>query len=190
MCPVSSWGVNIIQHIIQSKYNKTTTVNWFLPSKLKTSKGTVAHDHYHFSQTDTIDTLRRINHLNMNNLPYRPENTGTHSLRSGAAVALFLSGVDPIDIMLIGRWSSDAFLVYIRPYIIEVAKDLSTRMLGNETYHTNSTHSKRRGNRDRHPDDLLIRNDPKSRMSSSRIRKAALNGPSSNNTFVPKFHVL
>jgi hypothetical protein len=35
---------------------------------------------------------------------------GTHSIRSGAAMAMFLSDCSVCLIMMIGRWSSDAFL--------------------------------------------------------------------------------
>jgi hypothetical protein len=40
---------------------------------------------------------------------------GTKSLRSGAAMALFLMDYSTAGNMILGRWSSDAFLVYIRP---------------------------------------------------------------------------
>jgi hypothetical protein len=36
---------------------------------------------------------------------------GTHSIRSGAAMAMYLAEVPVFTIMLIGRWSSDAFLL-------------------------------------------------------------------------------
>eukprot|EP00978_Attheya_sp_CCMP212_P021308 scaffold62029_cov65-Attheya_sp.AAC.1 len=39
---------------------------------------------------------------------------GTHSIRSAAAMAMYLAGVPVFTIMLIGRWSRDAFLHYIR----------------------------------------------------------------------------
>ena len=39
---------------------------------------------------------------------------GTHSIRSGAAMAMYIDNVHVYTIMIIGRWSSDAFLRYIR----------------------------------------------------------------------------
>ena len=39
---------------------------------------------------------------------------GTHSIRFGAAMAMYLGGVPVFAIMMIGRWSSDAFMKYIR----------------------------------------------------------------------------
>jgi hypothetical protein len=47
-------------------------------------------------------------------LGFELEEIGTHSLRSGAAMEMYLAGVPVYTIMLIGRWSSDAFLRYIR----------------------------------------------------------------------------
>jgi hypothetical protein len=54
---------------------------------------------------------------------------GTHSIRSGAAMAMYLGGVPVFAIMMIGRWSSDAFMKYIRKQIEEFTFDVSARML-------------------------------------------------------------
>ena len=53
---------------------------------------------------------------------------GTHSIRSGAAMAMFLGGCVFL-IMMIGRWSSDAFLRYIRKQVEEFNHDVSRKML-------------------------------------------------------------
>jgi hypothetical protein len=46
---------------------------------------------------------------------------GGHSIRAGGATSLAENGVPPSLIQLLGRWSSDAFLVYIRknPVLIQ-----------------------------------------------------------------------
>jgi len=54
---------------------------------------------------------------------------GTHSIRSGAAMAMFLGGCPVFLIMMIGRWSSDAFLRYIRKQVEEFNHDVSRKML-------------------------------------------------------------
>jgi hypothetical protein len=54
---------------------------------------------------------------------------GTHSLRSGAAMAMYLAGVPVFTIMLIGRWSSDAFLRYIRRQVLQFSAGVATRMV-------------------------------------------------------------
>ena len=47
-------------------------------------------------------------------LGFKIEQVGTHSIRSEAAMAMYLGECQVNTIMLIGRWSSDAFLRYIR----------------------------------------------------------------------------
>jgi hypothetical protein len=50
-------------------------------------------------------------------LGFEPKEIGTHSLCLGAAMEMYLVGVPVYTIMLIGRWSSDAFLCYIRKQV-------------------------------------------------------------------------
>ena len=54
---------------------------------------------------------------------------GTKSIRSGAAMGLFLMNIPTQKIKMMGRWSSDAFLVYIRPQVLEWTNDLSRNMI-------------------------------------------------------------
>ena len=56
---------------------------------------------------------------------------GTHSIRSGAAMAMFLGGCPVYLIMLIGRWSSDAFMKYIRKQVEQFSHDVSSKMIQN-----------------------------------------------------------
>ena len=65
---------------------------------------------------------------------YRPAEIGTHSLRSGAAMALFLAKTSVLKIMILGRWSSAAFLRYIRPQVMEWTAGMSTAMLTNPDF--------------------------------------------------------
>jgi hypothetical protein len=62
-------------------------------------------------------------------LGFEPEEIGTHSLCSGAAMEMYLAGVPVYTIMLIGRWSSDAFLHYIRRQVEQFSKDVAQKML-------------------------------------------------------------
>jgi hypothetical protein len=59
---------------------------------------------------------------------FEPHEIGNKSIRSGAAMALFLADVPTAKIMILGRWSSDAFLVYIRPQVLEWTSDMSRDM--------------------------------------------------------------
>jgi hypothetical protein len=54
---------------------------------------------------------------------------GTHSFRSGAAMAMYLSECPVYTIMLISRWSSNVFLQYIRKQVMEFSHNVSKKML-------------------------------------------------------------
>ncbi len=70
------------------------------------------------------------------NLGFGPDEVGTHSIRSGGAMALHLADVSPLTIMMIGRWRSEAFLLYIRKQVQKFSEGLSDRMLQTEDYFT------------------------------------------------------
>jgi integrase len=68
------------------------------PELWLTSRGTVPTRHWFLSHLRT----------------YLPTNFAGHSLRSGGATSLAEAGVDLSIIQAAGRWSSDAFQIYIR----------------------------------------------------------------------------
>ena len=89
---------------------------------------------------------------------------GNKSLRSGAAMALFLQHHSSTHIMILGRWKSDAFLAYIRPQVLEWTNNMSPDMISFNDFI-----------------DLGI---------TDRHQTAALqNGLSSNITEIPKFNL-
>ena len=67
-------------------------------------------------------------------LGYKPKDYGTHSIRSGAAMALTLSGYPAFRVMLVGRWSSDAFLKYIREQVAQFSRGVSRKMTENKDF--------------------------------------------------------
>ena len=69
-------------------------------------------------------------------LGYSMGNVGTHSIRSGAAMAMYLARVPVFTIMLIGCWSSDAFLHYIHCQVQEFSAGVSSRMLLSHDFFT------------------------------------------------------
>jgi hypothetical protein len=64
-----------------------------------------------------------------NKLGISKEDIGTHSLRAGSAMAMYLGRCPVYVIMMIGRWSSDAFLSYIRKQVEQFSYDVSSKML-------------------------------------------------------------
>jgi hypothetical protein len=69
-------------------------------------------------------------------LGYTPAEISTHSIRSGAAMALVLSGHATWRIMLAVQWKSSAFLVYIREQVqASPSCRVSNRMIENPDFH-------------------------------------------------------
>ena len=62
-------------------------------------------------------------------LGFKSEQVGTNSQISGAARAIYLGECPVNTIMLIGRWSSDAFLRYIRKQVEQFSHNVSRRMI-------------------------------------------------------------
>ena len=72
--------------------------------------------------------------LGESTLGFKISEIGTHSIRSGAAMAMYLDDVPVYTIMLIGRWSSDAFLRYIRKQVEQFSHNVSRRMIKNQHF--------------------------------------------------------
>jgi hypothetical protein len=67
-------------------------------------------------------------------LNIKADECGLHSLRSSAAMAMYLNGIPVYTIMLLGRWSSDAFLRYIRKQVTEFSKGVARKMIQRPVY--------------------------------------------------------
>jgi hypothetical protein len=97
---------------------------------------------------------------------YSASEIGTRSIRSGAAMGLFLMNHPVAKIMMLGRWSSDAFLDYIQPQILEWTNQLSGDMIQNDSFF-DAADSRKAGS-----------SDPRTRMKAGTLlangsRKAA-----------------
>ncbi len=62
-------------------------------------------------------------------LGFKAHEISTHSLQSGAVMEMYLAGIPVYTIMLIGRWSSDAFLHNIRKQGEQFSKYVAKQML-------------------------------------------------------------
>jgi hypothetical protein len=83
------------------------------------------------TSTFTKSLLRHTCHL-FGGLPtfgFLPTEIGNRSIRPGAAMSLFLMHHPKEWIMILGRWASDAFLVYIRPQVLEWTNNMSKDMI-------------------------------------------------------------
>jgi hypothetical protein len=117
LCPVLRWS-SAVQHII------TTTPGW----NKQTTLCLVVLD----GETVKIGNafVRKLfRHTcsafgGFKTFGFHPPEIGNKSLWSGAAMSLFLMDHSPAKIMILGTWSSDAFLVCIRPQVLEWTNDM------------------------------------------------------------------
>ena len=118
---------------------------------------------------------------NMEGLGFTKDEVGTHSIRSSLAMSLYLAQRPITTIMLLGRWSSDAFLLYIRRQVQEFSKGVSADMVNQENFFTIPTLE----------DTATDRLDPRTRNSHSFASTISINGPNASTAHVkrPAMHV-
>jgi hypothetical protein len=89
------------------------------------------------SSTTILGKIRAaVKALGKDNLGFTENEVGTHSNRSGGAMGMYLSGTPVYTIMLMGRWSSDAFMRYIRKQVLDMSHGISTKMITYEEFYT------------------------------------------------------
>ena len=125
-----------------------------------------------------------LNHLkhtvdSMTGLGFTGKDVGTYSIRSSLAMALYLKKRMVSTIMLIGRWCSDAFLLYVRRQVQEFSAGVSADMVSQEDFCTIP---------DLEEHDIL---DPRTRNPQSFANTISLNGPNAATAHVkrPAMHV-
>jgi hypothetical protein len=120
LCPVKAWAAVVKRILSYPGCNPDSLVSTVLTNdrrRLITPS---------FLATQLQDAAKRIG---PDVLGFSHLDVGTHSIRSGAAMAMYLASVPVFTIMLIGRWSSDAFLRYIRRQVLQFSAGVSTRMV-------------------------------------------------------------
>jgi hypothetical protein len=141
LCPVKSWASTIQRIRSYPSSTRNTPIN-IIQINNKT---------YNISSKDNINFIRKtVKTMDKSILGFSADEVGTHSLRSGGAMAMKLSGAEDSTIRLIGRWKSDSFLKYIRRQVLQFSSNISCRMLENEhfthipSFNPNSSPSKLR----------------------------------------------
>ena len=125
LCPVKSFAKRI--HQIRSHKNTTSST----PINTVKINGRL----YQISSKDNINFLRKsVNSMDTKLLGFEAHEIGTHSIRSGGAMAMKLAGIDDTTIQLLGRWKSNSFLKYIRKQIAQFTSNISKRMLENQSF--------------------------------------------------------
>lgn len=160
VCPVLSW-IKIVRRVLS--YHGSSSDS---PVNLaKDAHGNVVS----VSSDQALQYLRQLaTELGPDVLGFTADEIGTHSIRSGGAMAMYLSFDIPVyTIMLIGRWSSDAFLLYIRAQVQQFSKGVSKKMIRNLDFFTI-------------PDAAAqpaLREDPRSRSGLHKSGLGLLHGP-------------
>ena len=86
----------------------------------------------HVTSEEMITALRAAaKAIREDKLGFKISEIGTHSLRSGAAMAMTLDQVPVYVIMMIVRWSIDAFLKYTRKQVEQFSHNVAQRMIKN-----------------------------------------------------------
>jgi hypothetical protein len=118
-CPVQALARRIA-HIVAHKGKDTELIASYYDTK--------GYKHY-VTDRHINDALRvAVVALDLAQKGFPPEAIGSHSLRAGGAMAMFLNGCDAIAIRKQGRWSSDTFLMYIHEQIAAFSKGVSKAM--------------------------------------------------------------
>ena len=120
LCPVRQWAA-IVRRILG-----------YPGAALETPVSAIwRHDRIeHITSAEMTQALRSaVISIGEEVLGINASDVGTHSIRSGAAMAMYLGECPVYTIMMIGRWSSDAFLRYIRKQVEQFSHNVSSRML-------------------------------------------------------------
>lgn len=182
LCPVAIWS-RIIIRITSSPRTSSSTLVCFLHDP----NSPVGQPSKYISQQSVNYVLRLTCKLHPAfHFGYHHQDIGTHSIRSGAAMALFLADESPHRIMLLGRWSSDAFMAYIRPQVQEWTSGMSNSMLQNESFHLALSNQHHLKNNQRHHSDPAIRHDSRSLLGSL---PSSFNGPNTQGLHFSQFHL-
>ena len=84
----------------------------------------------HITSTEIIEALRAaVIAIGEDQLGIKADDVGTHSIISAAEMAMYLGECPVYTIVMIGRWSSNAFLRYIRKQVEQFSHNVSSRML-------------------------------------------------------------
>jgi hypothetical protein len=119
LCPVRQWAA-LVQRI------------WSYPGTTADTpvSAVLRHKISHITSNDIVHALRdSLKTYGEARLRININEIGTHSIRSGAAMAMYLGGVPVFAIQMIGRWLSDSFMKYIRKQIEEFTYNVSQKML-------------------------------------------------------------
>ena len=126
LCPVKAWAYTVKRVRSIPDADDDSPVCLFMDSN---GNSTLLTSDYARSRLRAI-----VDIMGKEDLGFTKEEIGLHSIRSGGAMAMFLSGTSVIVIQRVGRWSSEAFLEYIRDQVESFTAGVSKKMLACEEF--------------------------------------------------------
>ena len=157
LCPVIAWAATVkrIRNIKDSSDDSKVCI-------FEEKSGKICE-----IRADYVRTKLRsiVDLLGMNELGFSKEDIGLHSIRSGGAMAMFLSGTSVIIIQRVGRWSSEAFLEYIRDQVESFTVGVSKNMVLFEEFFNLD-------NGEKHPDESLFHRSVEPEQNNIDIHKS------------------
>ena len=125
--PVIAWAETVSRIMKSPGSTRNTPINSYLIGK----------KFYSITSKNAINALRSaVKKHGEDRLGFQANEIGTHSIRSGGAMAMYLAvpQIPTYTIQLIGRWRSDAFLKYIRKQVKQFSACISESMVTNENF--------------------------------------------------------
>ena len=122
LCPVCTWASIILQTRSYPKTRDSTPVNaWWNQdtNKLEYITSTQIRNH--------IRTSART--IGLKKLGVDLKRIVTHTIRTSIAMLLYMANVRVVTIMLIGRWKSDAFILYLRKQVKEFTEGVTEQVM-------------------------------------------------------------
>jgi hypothetical protein len=169
LCPVKAWAETIKRVRSYPGTTGKSAVNLFaLPKSGKLVSITAKQMRAHI--------IAHVNKIGPDKLGIDIKRVGTHSLRSSCAMLLYLAEVRTSTIMLLGRWKSDAFLLYLRKQVKEFTRGISTTMTDQPVTFFTIPNRPHTDLPNRHRAD---RDDPMTSNADSIASHARFNGPGS-----------
>jgi hypothetical protein len=126
LCPVIAWATTVHRVRKIPGASENSEVCLFADSNKQTS---LINASYVRSRLQAVADV-----IGEKILGFQKEDIDLHPIRSGGAMAMFLSGVSVIVIQRVGRWSSEAFLEYIRDQVESFTLGVSRKMLDFEEF--------------------------------------------------------
>ena len=88
-----------------------------------------------FTAVETCGLLHNlVRRIGSGRLGITPEEVGTHLVRTSFVMSLILGGTLVFEVMLVGQWTSDAFIRYVREQILELSKGISRNMIQRDKF--------------------------------------------------------